>query len=271
MTWAPRPAWLFCPADRPDRYVKALDRSDVVVLDLEDAVAAAAKQAARDAVAALVRDGRYDADRTVLRINAAGSPDHAADLLLLERTGILRVMLAKTEQPEDFDRLRDRAVIALIESPLGVEQCSEISRAPAVIGLMWGADDLIAGLGGTASRRADGTYRDAPRYARSRVLIAAKSRNLLAIDAVYMGFSDLDGLRAECEDAVAVGFDATIAIHPSQVDIIRDTYAPAADRVDWATRLLAAAGNERGVTTFEGRMVDGPIYAQAEQILRRAR
>ena len=92
----------------------------------------------------------------------------------------------------------------------------------------------------------------------------------LAIDAVYMAIPDHDGLRTECEDAVAIGFDAKVAIHPDQVAIIRAAYRPSPESVDWARRLLAHVGADRGVTTFEGRMVDGPIYAQAEQILRRA-
>ena len=132
---------------------------------------------------------------------------------------------------------------------------------------MWGADDLVAGLGGTASRRDDGSYRDVARYARSRTLVAAKAHGRIALDAVHMDIADLDGLRAECEDAVAVGFDATVAIHPSQVPVIRETYQPDPDRVRWAQRLLAAVGDERGVTTFEGQMVDGPIFRQAERIV----
>jgi citrate lyase subunit beta/citryl-CoA lyase len=135
---------------------------------------------------------------------------------------------------------------------------------------MWGADDLIAGLGGTGSRRPDGSYRDVARYARSRALVAAKASGRLALDAVHMDIEDLDGLAAECEDAAAVGFDATVAIHPSQVEAIRTSYSPAAELLGWAQRLLAHVGEGRGVTTFEGRMVVGPIYQQAERILRLA-
>jgi len=135
---------------------------------------------------------------------------------------------------------------------------------------MWGADDLVAGLGGTASRHDDGRYRDVARYARSRVLIAAKAHGRLALDAVHMDIADTAGLAAECADAVAVGFDATVAIHPSQVPVIRAAYSPTTERVQWARRLLAHVGNDRGVTTFEGRMVDGPIFRQAERVLRLA-
>ncbi|NGP05787.1 CoA ester lyase [Rhodococcus sp. 14C212] len=269
--WTPPPGWLFCPADRPERYRKALQRADIVVLDLEDAVAPERKDVARRAVAELVNDGVYDFERTVLRIHGAGSSEHTADLQLLRETSIVRIMLAKAERADDLAPLGHLEVIALIETPLGVDQCSSLADAACVTALMWGADDLVAGLGGLSSRHPDGRYRDIARYARSRVLVAAKARSLIAIDAVYMDIPDVDGLRTECLDAVAVGFDATVAIHPTQVDVIRDAYAPPADQVRWARDLLAATNDGRGVTTFEGRMVDGPVYAQARRILARSR
>ncbi|WP_029432298.1 CoA ester lyase [Blastococcus sp. URHD0036] len=266
MTWRPGPAWLFCPADRPDRWAKAAAVADVVIVDLEDAVAPAGKAAARDAV----RAGGFDPERTVLRINAAGTPDHDADLALLAGTPLRRVMLAKAEDPAALAALDAFEVLALVESPLGVERVGELAAVAHVVGVMWGADDLVAGLGGLSSRHADGRYRDVARHARSRALVAAKAHGRLAIDAVHMDIADVEGLRAECEDAVAVGFDATVAIHPSQVEVIRGAYRPDDERVAWAGRLLEAVGDDRGVTTFEGRMVDGPIFRQAERVLRLA-
>ena len=267
--WTPGPAWLFCPADRPERYGKALAAADVVILDLEDAVAPSNKAAARDALRALAAGGDWDAERTVVRINGADSPEHGADVRLAAELGLRRVMLAKTEDPESVTALPHH-VVALLETPRGVENAGVVAAAANVVAVMRGADDLVAGLGGTASRRADGGYRDVARYARSRALVAAKAHGRLALDAVHMAIEDLAGLAEECDDAVAVGFDATVAIHPKQIATIRASYAPDADRVDWARRLLAHAGADRGVTTFEGRMVDGPIYAQAERILRLA-
>lgn len=264
------PAWLFCPADRPDRYLTALERADVVVLDLEDAVAPARKDDARRAVADLVAHGRYDRERTVLRVSGASGPDHAPDVAVVADHRIARVMLAKTESVGDLAALGGCEVVALLETPLGIERAGELAAAELVVAVMWGADDLVAGLGGSASRYPDGRYRDVARYARSRALIAAKAHGRAALDAVYMDIPDLDGLAAECEDAVAVGFDAKVAVHPSQLPVIRDAFTPSEERVAWARRLLEAVGADRGVTTFEGRMVDGPIYAQAERILRRA-
>lgn len=267
--WFPGPGWLFCPADRPDRYLKALARADVVILDLEDAVAPADKEHARAQLRMLTDAGDLDRDRTVVRVNDAASEHHRADLELMGELGVQRVMLAKAEHPHDVAAI-EAQVIVLVETPRGVEWAGALAEATNVIGMMWGADDLVAGLGGTSSRLPDGTYRDVARFARSRTLVAAKGCERLALDAVFMDISDTAGLRVQCEDGAAVGFDATVAIHPSQVAVIRAAHRPSEQKVTWARQLLAAAGPERGVSTFEGRMVDGPIYKQAERIVRLA-
>lgn len=272
-TWEPGPAWLFCPADRPERYPKALAVADVVILDLEDAVAPANRPTAREALTALAESGALVPERTVVRVNGAETADHAADLAATAAAGITTVMLAKSEDAAGIAAI-DHRVVLLAETPRGIEYAAELAAVDNVIALMWGADDLVAGLGGTGSRYVTGPgagrYRDAVRYARSRALIAAKAHRRLALDNVYMDIPDTTGLAEECEDAVAVGFDAKVAIHPSQVAVIRAAYTPTAERIDWARRLLAQVGEDRSVTTFEGRMVDGPIYAQAERVLRLA-
>jgi citrate lyase subunit beta/citryl-CoA lyase len=241
----------------------------VVILDLEDAVAPEHKSAARAALRQLARDNLLDLDRTVLRVNAAASTEHAADVRLTKELSLSRVMLAKAEHPHDLSSF-ECGVIPLVETARGVEWANALAEPQHVLGLMWGADDLVASMGGTGSRRADGGYRDAARFARVRVLTAAKAHGRLAIDAVHMDIADIEGLATQCEDAVAVGFDATVAIHPSQVPVIRSAYRPSADQVRWARRFLVHVGGDRGVATYEGRMVDGPVFKQAERILRLA-
>ncbi|MGQ4601591.1 aldolase/citrate lyase family protein [Nocardia sp. R6R-6] len=260
------PAWLFCPADRPERYAKAAAAADVVILDLEDGVAAHDKAAAR---AALV-DTSLDPETTVVRVNAAGTAEHELDLTALAATAYRRIMLPKCESAEQITALPDFEVIALVESPLGALAVGRAVMARNAIGVMWGAEDLVAALGGNASRHADGSYRDVARHVRSTALLAAKAYGKFALDSVYLDIRDLDGLRAEAEDAVAVGFDAKVAIHPSQVPVLRAAYAPSQDDAAWARRLLAQAPKHRGVFAFEGRMVDAPVLRQAEQIVRRA-
>ena len=260
------PALLFCPADRPDRYEKAAERSDAVILDLEDAVSPSAKDFAREAVAV----STLDPERTIVRVNPAASSDFALDLAALARTGYRAVMLAKTESASQVAALADFDVIGLIETAAGVLQAAAIAAEPNVVGLMWGAEDLVASLGGTSSRFPDGNYRSVARHARSTVLLAAGGNGKAAIDAVYVNIPDVDGLAAEAEDAVASGFTATACIHPSQVEVIRAAYLPSDEDVNWARAVLAAAQGEHGVFQLGGRMIDGPILKHAEQTLLRA-
>jgi citrate lyase subunit beta/citryl-CoA lyase len=263
----PGPAWLFCPADRPERYAKAALAADVVILDLEDAVAAADKPAAR---AALV-DTALDPARTVVRINQSGTADHELDLRALSQTPYTTVMLPKCESAKQVSSLAPLSVVVLIESPLGALRVAESAQPDNAIGVMWGAEDLLAALGGTANRRADGTFRDVVQHVRSQSLLGAKAYGRLALDSVYLDIRDLDGLRAEVDDAVAVGFDAKVAIHPSQVAVIRTGYAPSEDQAEWARGILAAASGQRGVFTYQGAMVDNPVLRRAERIAQLAK
>ena len=257
------PGWLFCPADRPERFEKAAAAADVVILDLEDGVAAKDREAARQALI----DTPLNPARTVVRINPSATPDHQLDLDALARTDYTVVMLAKTESPRQVRDLAPREVVVLIETPLGALEVSELARMDNAFAVMWGAEDLFAVTGGTANRWPDGSYRDVARHVRSQSLLAAKAYGKIALDSVYLNIKDLDGLRAESDDAVAVGFDAKVAIHPSQVAVIRDAYAPTDEQVDWARAVLAAARDERGVFQFEGLMVDAPVLRRAERIV----
>jgi citrate lyase subunit beta / citryl-CoA lyase len=264
----PGPAWLFCPADRPDRYAKALAAADVVILDLEDAVAADKKDAAR---AALVSTP-VDAARVVVRVNAAGTPEHAADLAALRKTRYRQVMLAKTETRTQLAELGGEwQVVALCETPLGVVGAPGIAAAPNVTAVMWGAEDLIAAMRGRSSRWPDGQYRDVALHARSTVLLAASAHGKPAVDSVYVDISDLDGLATESQDAVASGFAYKACIHPSQAAVVRKAFQADEAQVTWARRVLAAvrdaSGRDEGVLRVDGQMIDAPLIRQAEAIL----
>ncbi|EGD54670.1 HpcH/HpaI aldolase/citrate lyase family protein [Gordonia neofelifaecis] len=270
-TWTPAgPALLFCPADRPERYAKALDRSDVVILDLEDAVAAVNKAQAREALIG----NPVAADRVIVRINPADTPEHRRDLDAVQSTAYRVVMQAKVESAAQITA-HGLPTIALIETPLGAVRVEEIAAAPNCVGLMWGAEDLAAGMGGTSSRFDDdepdtGAYRDVARHVRARVRLAAAAFRVAAIDAVHIDIADVDGLVAEVRDAVAQGYTATACIHPSQVEHIRAGYAPSADRVEWARKVMdGAVAHEGGVFAVDGQMIDGPLIAQARAILAR--
>ncbi len=260
------PALLFCPADRRDRYDKAAHRSPVVILDLEDAVAPADKPAAREALGA----HPLDPASTIVRVNAASSAEFAADVAALERTNYRTVMLAKASSPHQLRALDGYGVIALCETAEGVLAAPALAAHESVIALMWGAEDLVASLGGTSSRDRHGKYRDVARHARSAVLLAAAAHGKAAIDAVYVDIGDVEGLAEEAQDASASGFAASACIHPSQVDTILKAYVPTEQEFAWAQSVIAAASNEHGVFRFEGMMVDEPVLRHAASILRRA-
>ncbi|MDT0157112.1 CoA ester lyase [Microbacterium sp. ARD32] len=261
------PALLFCPADRPERFAGALAKADAVILDLEDAVLPEAKAKARANLLA----AELDPSRVIVRVNDPASAHFGDDLEAVARTPFRTVMVAKTEDPATLDAFGEEyALLALCETAAGVLRAPEIAAHPRVVALMWGAEDLVASIGGTASRFADGGYRDIARHARSRVLFAAAAHGRAAIDAVHLDIDDAAGLAQEAADAAASGFRATACIHPKQVPTIREAYRPDAATLDWARVVLAAAEGERGVFRFEGRMVDEPVLRHARAVLARA-
>jgi citrate lyase subunit beta/citryl-CoA lyase len=275
MTFVMGPALLFCPADRPERYQKAATRADAVILDLEDAVAPADKQRARGAILAQVGatgdEPELDPSRTIVRVNPAGTEEFEKDLHCLAHTPYRTVMLAKAESAGQLKALGDYQVIALCETAVGVLNAPAIAAAPNVVALMWGAEDLLATLGGTSSRKDDGGYRAVALHARSSVLLAARAFGKEAVDAVYVNIPDLAGLATEAADAVASGFSSKACIHPSQAAVVRGAYAPSEAEVTEAAALLQAArAAGSGVFQYNGKMIDGPILKHAEAVIRRA-
>lgn len=284
----PGPALLFAPADRPERFAKAAGRADAVILDLEDGCRAENRAEARqyiiDAAASL------DPARTIIRINPPGTPDFDADIRAVAASGLTTVMLPKAEGAASVEALSETVpdaatwrIIALVETPRGVLDLASLASHPQVDALFWGAEDLTAALGGTASRySADetptagggtsghpGGYREVPRLTRSLVLLHAAAAGKAALDAIHADTADTTGASAEAVDAVASGFSATVAIHPALVPVIRDAYRPDEDRIDWARRVVAGAAENSGAFAVDGQMIDAPLRRQAELILAR--
>jgi citrate lyase subunit beta/citryl-CoA lyase len=284
----PGPALLFAPADRPERFAKAADRSDAVILDLEDGCRAENRDAAR---ANIITAGQnLDPARTVVRINPSDSPDCEADLRAVADSGFTTVMLPKAEGSASVDALAeilpaagDWRIIALVETPRGVLALDSLVNHPQVDALFWGAEDLMAALGGTSSRYGAGEtptpgggasghpggYREVPRFTRSMVLLHAAANGLCALDSIHADTGDVDGARAEAVDAAAGGFTGTVAIHPGLVPVIREAYRPDPEQADWARRVVAGAEENSGAFAVDGQMIDAPLRRQAELILSR--
>lgn len=257
------PALLFCPGDRPDRYAKAAAAADAVVLDLEDAVAPGAKERARSEVAGAVTGL---GDRAVVRINAIGTPWHEADVRAMRRAGVRQLMLPKAQRAEDLAALGDFEVVALCESAAGVLNARALAHSPHCAALLWGGEDLIADLGGRASRDPHGRYHPVVEQARSTVLLAAGEAGRAAIDTVHIAIGDLEGVAEESVRAADSGFRAKACIHPRHVPAIRAGFAPTEEQTAWAREVLAVAEGEAGVFAFRGRMIDAPLLAHARSL-----
>lgn len=267
---------LFSPGDRPDMLRKAPGAgADVIVFDLEDAVAPARKAEGRAAVAEVLGDPAFDPDVEVcVRVNpgpaaaddvASFPADHPPDAVMVPKATAAR----DVEQVADLlaDRGLDLPLFPLVETAAGVLGAEAIAATPPTAALVFGAEDLAADLG--ATRTDAGTE---VLYARERVVVAAAAAGVAAIDTVHTDFEDEAGLREDAAFAVQLGFDGKLAIHPSQVPIINAAFTPGADEIEWARRVLAArdAAGDRGVFRVDGEMIDAPLIAQAERIVERA-
>ncbi|WP_226481559.1 HpcH/HpaI aldolase/citrate lyase family protein [Natrinema amylolyticum] len=273
---------LFTPGDRPEMCRKAPDSgADVVVFDLEDAVAPRRKADARDAVRDVLSDPGFDPDCEVcVRVNATESTlRDDLDALLGDGTELRldSVMLPKVGSADDVRALVDELgtyetvfpVFALLESAAGILAAPEIAAVSATDALVFGAEDLAADIG--ATRTAEGTE---VLYARERVVLAAAANDCPAIDTIVSDFEDEDALREDVEFAIQLGYDGKLAIHPAQVGPINEAFTPSAEQIEWARRVLDARDEAdaegRGVFAVDGEMIDAPLIARAERIRSRA-
>lgn len=246
--------------------------ADVVVFDLEDAVGPENKSAGRAAVADVITDPAFDPDCAVcVRV----TDDTRSDLAFLadDSFRLDLLMLPKTETADDVTDLAallseygvDIPVCALCETAQGVLNAPEIAAAEATGAIAFGAEDLAADTG--ANRTEAGTE---VLYAREHVVLAASAAGVDAIDTVYTDIDDTDGLTEATAVARDLGYDGKMAIHPAQVPVINDTFAPSDEQIEWARRVLEAREeHEEGVFRVDDEMIDAPLIARAENILER--
>jgi citrate lyase subunit beta / citryl-CoA lyase len=262
------PALLFCPGDRRDRFGKAAAAADAVILDLEDAVAPDNKNRARDEAARALRD--LDPARTIVRINAVGTPWHDDDVAALAASPGVTVMLPKARAAADLETLAPRPVIALCETAVGVLAAPAIATAVNCAGLMWGSEDLVADLGGRRGRPPAGGYPPALEEARTRILYAARANGVPPVDTVLADITNTELLRADSTAAANAGFAAKACIHPSQVSVVRAAFRPSPEEIRWALEVTARSVTSPGVFQLAGQMVDAPVIARARETLSQA-
>jgi citrate lyase subunit beta/citryl-CoA lyase len=266
---------LFSPGDQPDLMRKAPGTgADVVAYDLEDAVAPADKEAARERVNEVLRDIDPDCEVCV-RVNPAGiAADDDLAAVLSGQPRLDSVMLPKVSEGDDVATLArlldehgaDLPVLAVLESADGVLHAESIARADATDAVLFGAEDLAADLG--ASRTDEGRE---VLYARQRVVTAAAAAGVDAIDTLWTAFEDTEGLERDTLRGIEMGYDGKMAIHPRQVTVVNEAFTPDSGRIEWAERVLETRDRtDAGVFEVDGEMIDAPLIARAERIVERA-
>jgi citrate lyase subunit beta/citryl-CoA lyase len=263
--------WLYAPGDRPATVAKALTcGADVVIVDLEDAVAPDRKEYARAATAELLAEPQPVPVH--VRVNALGGPLAAADLRALAGLpGVSGLRLPKVSAPGQIVRVAEHtapaeggapALYALLESALAIERAHAIAAAhPALRGIALGEADLRADLGMRGDAGLD--------WPRSRVVVAARAAGLPPpAQSVHPDIRDLDGLAASCAHGRALGFLGRAALHPRQLPVIERAYLPTRQELEHAERVVKAAAREAGAQALEdGTFVDAAVVGAAQRIL----
>ena len=258
-------SYLFVPGNRPDRFQAASNAgADVVLIDLEDAVAPADKSAARRAATAWLGASRP----AYLRINGFDTEWFRDDVTLLDLPGLQGVMVAKAEGADAIDALHRATspavpVIALIETARGLSNVMALASAPGVVRLAFGAIDYQLDLG------IDGD-REELLMARSQLVLASRVAGLLPpLDGVTMALDDAEALTRDVAYARRLGFGGKLCIHPRQVAVINEGFRPAPVEVAWARRVVAAAAaTGDNACRLDGKLVDRPVIDRARAILR---
>ena len=268
---APARSFLFVPADRPERYAKALaSGADAVIIDLEDAIAPAGKLAARQALMqALPGLSAAERGRLLVRINAAGSAWHGDDLAALRNPGPVAIMVPKAESVATLAQVAAAmgpacALLPLIESVAGLDAIDALAACPQVLRLVFGHLDFQADAG-----LACGVDESELISVRLTIVLASRRAGQAApVDGISPGTRETAQLGLDAARSRRGGFGGKLCIHPAQVAVVNAAFTPSADELDWARRVQAAftaAGG--GVFSLDGRMVDAPVLRLAQRTL----
>ncbi len=255
-------SFLFVPGHRPERFDKAMQSgAGAVILDLEDAVAAADKAAARRAIA----DWLSPARPVLLRINGFNDCGHEQDLAVANTPGVAGIIVSKAESPDQLAEVSLRCpgipLLPLIESARGLAHCEAMAGHSGVAALVFGAIDFCLDVGVLDE--------DALDSVRLRLAIASRVGGLARpIDSVTTEFRDAAPVHAAAARARALGFGGKLCIHPAQVAVVNAAFRPSTELIEWARRVLAAEAASAGAATaLDGQMLDLPVFEAARRLL----
>ncbi|TCM39426.1 CoA ester lyase [Novosphingobium sp. ST904] len=282
-------SWLFAPGDSEKKMTKAMEgEADIVLIDLEDAVAPDAKAAARVMVHDFIAANPGQRGRLWVRVNPLDGTHTLADLVAVMPARPGGIMLPKVYGRQDVETL-DRYLEAL-EVANGIEQGStpvivlitetaeamfhtgDYKGAPRVVALTWGAEDLADSIGASSNRNADGSYSFTYELARSLTVLGAATAGVTAIETISADFKDLEALKARAEKVRRDGYRGMMAIHPAQVPVINEAFTPTEAEIAEAQEIVDvfAANPGVGAIGWKGGMLDRPYLARAQRLLRQA-
>jgi citrate lyase subunit beta / citryl-CoA lyase len=278
---------LFVPGDSAKKFARAsTSGADVLILDLEDAVAPSMKEAARRIVAGWVDTADGLTSKLFVRVNPLETGLTLGDLASVVRPGLAGILAPKVNGAQDvatiaamLDRLEADAgmaagsvkiMVVATETPLAMFHLGSYTPPhPRLIAMTWGAEDLSAALGATANKEADGNWTFPYQVARAHCLFAAGAAGVFPVDTLYADFRDTAGLEVDCRRARRDGFLGRIAIHPDQVETINRCFSPSEDDIAHARRIveLFAAQPDVGTIGIDGKMYDIPHLKAAHKVL----
>lgn len=283
----------FVPGGQEKMIVRALTLpADGLILDLEDAVPPLLKPATRPIVRRWLETLDFGGRERWVRMNPVFTEHAAADLeetitgrpdgyvVPKPRTAAdVRRVAAQLDRLEGKHGLpfgSTKLILIATETPQGLLNIGDVAAAsPRIAALSWGIEDLSAAMGLPRVRDEAGRYLDIPRHARVMCAVAASAAGVEALDTVYTDIADLEGLRRECRDGVAMGFGGKISIHPGQIEVINQEFTPSKSDAEAALVLIAAfeehAAKGAGAFAWKGQMMDQPHLTRAKKIAERAR
>ena len=276
---------LYLPGNNPDLMLNAgLFGADCVILDLEDSVAPAEKDAARALVRNSLLSVGFGTTERIVRINPLSTKYGAADISMVVPAGPDTILIPKCDTADDVKAVEKLVAEAekkagikhktllmpLIETAKGSFHAHEIGTASdRVVAICFGAEDFTADIGVERTRDGQESF-----VARSLIILGAKAAGVQAIDTVFSDVSDEEGLVANTREAMAMGFEGKGVIHPRQIGPIHKVFAPTPERIEYALKVVAAIEEARekgsGVATIRSKMIDAPIEKRARKILRLA-
>ena len=282
-------SWLFVPGDSAKKLGKAANTgADVIIVDLEDSVAASNKAAARDLSCAWLTEQRRAAQfGRWVRINALDTPFWRDDLAGVMPGAPDGIMLPKSAGPASVQTLAaelyeleqacgiptgSTKILALVsetaEAAISIPSYASASL-PRLHGLVWGGEDLSAAIGAARKYDAHGRWTDAFRYVRVQTLLTAHAKGVLPLDTLHADFADAEGLKRIAEEARADGFGGMLAIHPAQVPVINAAFSPSEAELAQARAVIAAfaAQPDAGTLQIDGKMIDRPHLVLAKRLL----